>query len=254
MKLSPITYGIPENSIITNILGGIIIMKKIFGIASSLLLAIGILSACGSQEEPAENVQQNSELPTLTAEFVQEGNTVTINWDTNLTISAEHYGEDHVEGEGHAHVYVDGEKVAGLKSTDAYVVEGLTEGTHEVKIELQQNNHESYTVSEVFEAVVEGDSSSVPTLVAKFVQEGNNVTIIWSTNLLISAEHYGADHVVGEGHAHVYVDGEKVAGLKAMEPYIVEGLEAGKHTIEIALQQNDHTAYSVSEKFEIEIQ
>jgi archaeosine-15-forming tRNA-guanine transglycosylase len=229
-------------------------LKKITGITFTLFLVGGLMTACGNKEEVATTTNQEVvEQPTLEAEFVQEGNNVTITWNTNLTISAENYGGDHVDGEGHAHVYVDGEKIAGLKSTDPYVVEGLTAGKHEIKIELQQNNHDSYTVSEVFEVEVSSEVGAVPTLEAEFAQEGNKVAITWNTNLAISADNYGADHVDGEGHAHVYVDGEKIAGLKSTDPYVVEGLAAGKHVIEIALQQNDHVPYEVTESFEVEV-
>jgi hypothetical protein len=236
------------------------LLKKITGISASVLLATGVLAGCGNEEATSndtsdQQAEQHVDAPTLEAEFVKDGNTVTINWNTSLTVSAEHYGGDHVDGEGHAHVYVDGEKVAGLKSTDSYVVEGLSEGKHKIELTLQKNSHDSYEVTEVFEVVVgEEKSAEAPTLEAEFVQVGNVVTINWNTSLNISAEHYGSDHVDGEGHAHVYVDGEKVAGLKNTAPYIIEDLSKGMHTIEIALQQNDHTAYEVLKSFDVEVQ
>jgi hypothetical protein len=228
--------------------------KKITGIAGSLFLAVGILSACSEDATTTENegTNEQSNEPTLEAQFTQDGNTVTIDWSTSITVSAENYGADHVEGEGHAHVYVDGEKVAGLKNTDAYTVEGLSAGKHTIEIALQRNDHEAYEVSKSFEVEV-SEEDGAPTLEAEFVQDGNNVTITWSTSLVISAVNYGADHVVGEGHAHVYVDGEKVAGLKNTDAYTVEGLSAGKHTIELTLQRNDHDSYEVSESFEVEV-
>ncbi|WP_044022732.1 DUF6130 family protein [Bacillus sp. SG-1] len=232
--------------------------QKAMSMTASLLVAGTILAGCGSSEEVVKETEKEASAavsqPSLEAEFAQDGSNVTITWSTDLTISADHYGGDHVDGEGHAHVYVDGEKVAGLKNTDPYTVEGLEPGTHIVKLELQQNNHESYSVSKETEVTVEENSASTtPTLEAEFSQDGNNVVIKWNTDLNISAEHYGGEHVDGEGHAHVYVDGEKIAGLKNTDPYVVENLTAGKHIISIELQQNDHQPLDIKKEFEVEI-
>lgn len=233
--------------------------KKAMSFTASILVVGSLLAGCGSDEEVVKEevveVTNAVAQPALEADFVQEGNAVTITWTTDLNISAENYGSDHVEGEGHAHVYVDGEKVAGLKNTDPYTVEGIEPGTHVVKIELQQNDHESLSVSKEVEVTVEEEGVAVtaPTLEADISQDGNAVTITWTTDLSISAEHYSGDHVEGEGHAHVYVDGEKVAGLKNTDPYVIEDLSTGKHTISIELQQNDHQPLLVNKEFEVEI-
>jgi hypothetical protein len=91
------------------------------------------------------------------------------------------------------------------------------------------------------------------TLDAQLVQDGNKAVITWKTNLTISAEHYGKEEVPGEGHAHVYVDGERVSALKTTDPYTVENLKPGKHKIKIDLQQNDHKPYGVEKKFDVEV-
>jgi hypothetical protein len=64
---------------------------------------------------------------------------------TNLTWAAEKAGLDHVDGEGHAHVYVDGEKVARIYG-EWYHLTGLTPGQHEVKVTLNANTHAAYAV------------------------------------------------------------------------------------------------------------
>lgn len=47
-------------------------------------------------------------------------------------------------------------------------------------------------------------------------------------------------NVAGEGHYHVWVDGEYVvAGVAATTT--VEGLEVGEHELMVSLQNNDHT-------------
>lgn len=146
-------------------------MKNVWKIMSTTALAAGLMVGCSSNEEvpvedtapvqEAETVETEDEnlgqivVPTLETEFTQEGNAVTISWNTDITVSAEHYGGEHVVGEGHAHVYVDGEKIAGLKNSEDYVVENLEAGEREIVISLQMNDHEPYEVSETFMAIVE---------------------------------------------------------------------------------------------------
>ncbi len=67
---------------------------------------------------------------------------------TNLTWAPEKAGFDHVDGEGHAHVYVDGEKVARIYG-EWYHLTGLTPGQHEVKVTLNANTHAAYAVDGV---------------------------------------------------------------------------------------------------------
>jgi hypothetical protein len=61
-----------------------------------------------------------------------------------FTFAPEHAGAAHVEGEGHAHLYVDGQKVARLYS-DWYHLDVLPSGTHEIKVTLNANSHEALT-------------------------------------------------------------------------------------------------------------
>lgn len=53
----------------------------------------------------------------------------------------------------------------------------------------------------------------------------------------------GQDHVAGEGHAHLYVDGEQVARLYAPVHHLGD-LPPGRRTITVALSTNDHRLYA----------
>lgn len=186
--------------------------------------------------------------PSLDVLAVQHGKTLDFSITTDLTISAEHYGKEHASGEGHAHIYVDGVKAAGVKqSAYSLDISALSPGKHKIDVTLQQNDHQDYGVSRSFEIDVQ------PWLDAELKQEGKDATITWNTNLAISADHYGKDPVEGEGHAHVYVDGKKVTGLKTKEPYTVKDLKIGTHSITIELQQNNHTSYSIVRAFNVEV-
>lgn len=50
-------------------------------------------------------------------------------------------------------------------------------------------------------------------------------------------------HVAGQGHAHPYVDGTKITRLYGPWFYLGD-LKAGKHTIKVTLNGNDHGDYT----------
>ena len=53
----------------------------------------------------------------------------------------------------------------------------------------------------------------------------------------------GADHHPGEGHGHLYVDGEKIARLYGSW-YHLGGLAEGPHDVTVTLNANDHRLLS----------
>lgn len=64
----------------------------------------------------------------------------------NFKFAPEKAGKKHVVGEGHAHLYIDGEKITRLYSNNYYLGD-LSEGEHEIKITLNTNDHKEYAVS-----------------------------------------------------------------------------------------------------------
>jgi hypothetical protein len=98
------------------------------------------------------------------------------------------------------------------------------------------------------------DMGSKPSLDAQYAVVGKSVTITYKvSNLKLSADHMGGAKVPGEGHLHLTVDGKQKAMLKTESPVKLENLAAGKHTIKLDLQQNDHTALNVEKIFNIEV-
>ena len=82
--------------------------------------------------------------------------------------------------------------------------------------------------------------AATPTLAVELVPDpvsGWNLHVE-TENFAFAPEHAGAPHVPGEGHAHVYVDGEKIARLYG--PWLhVPALPPGA-TLEVTLNANDH--------------
>ncbi|MEM7753215.1 MAG: hypothetical protein AAF230_07360 [Pseudomonadota bacterium] len=65
-------------------------------------------------------------------------------------------------------------------------------------------------------------------------------------NFVFAAERAGAAHVPGEGHAHIYVNGIKVARAYG-NWFHLERLPPGTVEIEVTLNSNDHRSLMVGE-------
>lgn len=67
-----------------------------------------------------------------------------------------------------------------------------------------------------------------------------------TSNFAFAPEKAGAAHVPGEGHAHVYVDGDKIARLYS--PWMHLGALPEGATVEVTLNSNDHRPLEVDGK------
>lgn len=63
----------------------------------------------------------------------------------NFRFAPEHVGLEHVAGEGHAHLYMDGKKVARLYGRWFHIPEPAR-GTHRIKVTLNANSHQTLVV------------------------------------------------------------------------------------------------------------
>ncbi len=70
---------------------------------------------------------------------------------------------------------------------------------------------------------------------------------IQTSNFQFAADRAGAAHVDGEGHAHVYVNGTKIARVYG-EWHHIEDLPAGPVEVEVVLNSNDHRALVVGDR------
>jgi hypothetical protein len=73
-----------------------------------------------------------------------------------------------------------------------------------------------------------------------------NVNVfINTTDFTFAPESVSSEHVLGEGHAHVFVDDVKVS--RSYGPwYHIPRLKPGNHTIKVTLNTNDHMEYGVN--------
>jgi hypothetical protein len=96
--------------------------------------------------------------------------------------------------------------------------------------------HEPFVVSAA-------EAPSVSLRVEEDAKSGWNVTVA-TEEFAFTPEDVNGENVVGEGHAHLYVDGEKVARLYG--PYFHYPVDFdGTKTFRVTLNANDHSEYTV---------
>ena len=175
------------------------------------------------------------------------------------TWAPENVNEEHVPGEGHAHIYVDG--VKSRVYGPYYHVPGLEPGSHHIRVTLNANTHndmyangfpvEAAAVVVVPErdpdedpgpAPVDGTASmSIEAIAHIDAKDGYNLEVA-VTDFVISGEDINGDHVDGEGYVMVSIDGEPHNRL--YENWLqLPSLEPGMHTITAALFSNNHAPY-----------
>ena len=212
----------------------------------------------GSSVEVAEGVP----VPTIAIEVTEDP---VEGWNlrvvtTDFQIVPENVSTAHIDGEGHMHIYIDGEKVSRLYG-EWHHIGPLAPGEHEVRVELSANDHSAMAVDgEVIDAtavILAGEAGDhamghdhVEPREAQEPHSSVTVELVddpaggWSlhavpSNFRLAPENASGGHVDGEGHMHLYINGEKVARVyetwHQMPP-----LPAGTHEITVALQTNDH--------------
>lgn len=184
---------------------------------------------------------------------------------TGFTFTPEAVNADDEPGTGHAHLYVDGVKITRLYGP-AYHLTGVAPGEHEIRVALNTNSHADYvrgtklvdavqmvTVPEPGEGgahvhaasdaveAPEGMAISVHVEADSHSAGGVNVRID-TTGFVFAPRSVNGDHVPGEGHAHIYVDGVKVGRVYGPW-FFLGGLAAGEHEVRVTLTSNAHQPY-----------
>ena len=179
---------------------------------------------------------------------------------TDFRIVPENVSTAHVDGEGHMHLYIDGEKVSRLYG-EWHHIGSLAPGEHEVRVELSANDHSALAVdgdiidatAVIVAAETDGhamDHGHAATREAQEPYPSLSVELVddpaggWSlhavpSNFRLAPENASGDHVDGEGHMHLYINGDMVARVYDTW-YQIPPLPAGTHEVTVVLRANDH--------------
>jgi len=88
------------------------------------------------------------------------------------------------------------------------------------------------------------DAPSLSIMVHADPMAGHNLHVM-TENFAFSPQNASLENVTGEGHAHVYVNGEKLARLYGNWMHL-DALPKGMVEIEVTLNTNDHRPLSVA--------
>ena len=180
---------------------------------------------------------------------------------TDFSFAPQRAGREVVLGEGHAHLYVDGDKRDRLYGS-WYHLADLLPGRHTIGVTLNSNDHSVYqtrgrniedTVTiEVAdrdhphspEPSVEADADmTVAVRLEEDSLSGWNL-FVDTSGFLWAPEQVGLATTDGEGHAHLHVDGKKVGRIYGPAAYLGP-LDPGRHTVTVSLHANNHAAYVI---------
>jgi hypothetical protein len=181
----------------------------------------------------------------------------------NYTVTPRAASTDHVDGEGHFHLYIDGEKVLRFYNDWIYYA-GVTEGDVDIAVELSANDHSAYAIDgerimadvmfavpahehddhshdEVTPVDFVGDTPRIELEVVDDPKSGWNAFITLD-GMTLSPEHASTGHVDGEGHLHIYANGQKLGRLYGPATHIA-ALPEGEVEISVVAYTNDHNPY-----------
>lgn len=179
---------------------------------------------------------------------------------TDFEIVPENVSTAHIDGQGHMHLYIDGEKVSRLYGAWHHIGP-LAPGEHEVRVELSANDHSAMAVDgDIIDATAVivaqetgGHTMSRghaepreaqrphPSVTAELVDDPAGG---WSlhaelSNFRLAPENASTPHVDGEGHMYLYINGEE--GARVYETWSqMPPLPPGTHNITVSLRNNDH--------------
>lgn len=116
---------------------------------------------------------------------------------------------------------------------------------------VEQTGHEDHSAHDhaAMDAVDMPSGATAPTLAAKLHKDpasGWNLHIMTS-NFRYAPENASLEHVAGEGHAHIYLNGEKLARVYGDWFHIGAMVEADA-LLEVELNSNNHQPLSVGGK------
>ncbi|WNR44740.1 DUF6130 family protein [Paenibacillus roseipurpureus] len=115
----------------------------------------GIATVAQSKSDTSSKTVATAAKPAIDANYKVDGKNVTITYQTaNFKLSEVDMNKANVQGEGHLHLYVDGKMKTMTGKTGPLVLQNLTPGTHEVKLELQQNDHKELNVEKILNITV----------------------------------------------------------------------------------------------------
>lgn len=123
---------------------------------------------------------------------------------------------------------------------------GITLDGHDHNVTAGAAMDHGHAHSQMIDLPEGADAPTIDVVLHKDAVSGWNLQII-TTNFSFTPEAVNQENKAGEGHAHIYVNGEKLARLYSPWMHIGK-LPAGQVTVSASLNANDHSGLSVGQK------
>ena len=119
------------------------------------LVAIYYFISSSNESNPSQTALEEVKSPTMAVSHEVVGKELHLRFElTDFELSFEHVNKEKMNNYGHIHLYVDGEKVMKIYENE-YVYKDLEPGTHQIKVELAHNDHDSYGIEHSFDVTID---------------------------------------------------------------------------------------------------
>ncbi|MEM7242378.1 MAG: hypothetical protein AAF429_09350 [Pseudomonadota bacterium] len=136
---------------------------------------------------------------------------------------------------------------AGAIMTGMIIAQYVLPIPNQASVQMDHSMHEDPEHEALHEMLVELDPAMPPDLRLEITKDA-----VSGWNLFVDVENFtfvpaseGAEAVLGEGHAHLYVNDVKMARLYGPHFHMPD-LPTGEHRLRVTLNANNHASYAVN--------
>ncbi len=117
---------------------------------------------------------------------------------------------------------------------------------------VEKDNHSTRSIpfDEEYERIVSSSKKDERLIVNYEVKDQDIYVECFVKDFSFNREDIGSVKKEGEGHIHLYINGNKVDSI-FQSSFIIKSLPSGTYNIKLELVHNDYTPYGISEEFEI---
>ena len=234
---------------------GTIRLRRSVMLALTAVMALSV--ACKGDDKGDDTSTDDTGTPTgdLSIEITSPADGATVEVTTTLTFTVEgitldpdNIGGANVEGDGHVHVYVDGEYYTAVGTTSAEV-SGLLPGDHTLEVRLAENDHSELGVSDSVSVSVADEGTPLVAITSPNYGDAFDDSAVFLEFTVLNFElssGVGGAPADGEGHYHISVDGSYFDyGYDSAGAWATR-LTEGDHILGVELVNNDHSSLSPS--------